>query len=260
MKILSLLVLSSLLAAPSLEGDQWAKTFTMTGLPELRLEAEDAPITIVAEDRPDIDARVTTAGWKISGTEVRILENHAGNVLELEVETPKPGFSFGRHSIKVEIKVPRDINCEIKAGLGNVTVTGAKGKTVVVSKAGTIEALDLDGKLEASTGEGKIRARGRFDLLTLRSGFGAVDVDAAAGSRMFSEWRVSTDDGNVTLHLPPSFAADLDAQTDSGRITVDLPYTITGTPDQSSIRGKMNAGGEALILRTSGGNIKVLKR
>jgi hypothetical protein len=52
----------------------------------------------------------------------------------------------------------------------------------------------------------------------------------------------------------------LDAQADAGHITVDLPYTISGTPDQSSIRGKMNAGGEALVLRTLGGSIKVLAK
>jgi DUF4097 and DUF4098 domain-containing protein YvlB len=238
---------------------EWAKTFSLTGPPELRLEAPDATINIVGEDRQNVDARVTAVGWKISDHDVRILENQAGNVLELEVLTPQLNFSFGRHSVKVELKVPRSINCEIKGGLGTVVLTGVKGKTVLESKAGNIDALDLDGKLEATTGEGKIRARGRFDLVTLRSGFGAVDVEAVAGSRMFSTWRVSTDDGNVTLHLPAGFAADLDLQTDAGHVTVDFPYTITGTPDQSKIQGKMNSGGEELVLRTSGGNIKVLQ-
>jgi hypothetical protein len=58
---------------------------------------------------------------------------------------------------------------------------------------------------------------------------------------------------------PAGFAADLDLQTDAGHVTVDFPYTIIGTPDQSRIQGKMNSAGEDLVLRTSGGNIKVLK-
>jgi DUF4097 and DUF4098 domain-containing protein YvlB len=253
-----MLVLALAAAAPVVAAE-WTKTFPVTGPPELRLEAEDATIHVTGEDRRDIEAHVTTAGWKISDHEVRILQNHAGNVIELEVVTPQLNFSFGRHSVRLELKVPREINCEIKGGLGTVVLSGVTGKTVLESKAGNIDALDLEGKLEATTGEGKIRARGRFDLITLRSGFGAIDVEAAAGSRMFSAWRVSTDDGNVTLHLPGGFAADLDLETDSGHITVDFPYTITGTPDQSRIQGKMNSGGEALVLRTSGGNVKVLK-
>lgn len=218
--------------APCVKADQWAKTFLLTGTPELRLQAEDASITVTAEDRKDIDARVTTAGWKLSGNGVRVVENHGGNLLQIQVVIPQLNFAFSRHSVKIELKVPREINCELKAGLGGVTLSGLKGKTVIVSKAGTIEAKNMDGKLEATTEQGKIRAAGRFDLLTLRSGYGTVDVEAASGSRMFSEWRLSTDNGNITLHLQPDFSADLDAKTDAGHITVDLPYTITGTPDR----------------------------
>jgi predicted amino acid-binding ACT domain protein len=245
-------------AAPG-SAAEWNKTFTLSGTPELRLEASDATITVTGEDRTNIAARVTTVGWKISDHDVRILENQAGNVLEIEVIAPESNFSLGRHALRVELKVPRQVNCEVKGGVGTVVLTGVQGKTVMESKAGTIEALDLDGKLEATTGEGKIRARGRFDLVTLHSGFGAIDVEATSGSRMFAAWRVGTDDGNVTLRLPSGFAADLDVQTDAGHITIDFPYTISGTPDQSRIQGKMNAGGEALVLRTSGGNIKILK-
>jgi DUF4097 and DUF4098 domain-containing protein YvlB len=77
---------------------------------------------------------------------------------------------------------------------------------------------------------------------------------------MFSAWRITTDDGNITLHVPAGFAADLDLEIDAGHIAVDLPYTIAGSPDQSRVQGKMNGGGEALVLRTSGGNIKVSKK
>jgi hypothetical protein len=253
------------LAAPGLWADhlwadQWVKTFTPTGRPELRLEAAEASIVIVGEDRRDIEARVTTAGWKISGNGVQVHETDGGNRLELEVVTPEINLAVARHAVKLELKVPRDIDCELKAGVGAVTVTGVNGKIVLVAKAGTITLLDINGKLEATTGEGKIRARGRFDQLTLGTGYGAVDVEAITGSRMFGAWRISTDAGNVTLHVPPNFSADLDAQADAGHITVDLPYTISGTPDQSSIRGKINAGGEALVLRTSGGSIKVLAK
>ncbi len=242
-----------------LYGDHWSKTYKITGPPELRLEANEANITVTPWDRSEIQADVETTGWKISDADVKVLENHAGNVLELQVETPQLRFEFSRRSVKVAIQVPRETGCEIRAGFGNIAIEGVKGRIVLSSSHGSINATDLDGKLEANTGEGKVRAGGRLNLLTIRSGFGAIDVDAAAGSRMFSEWRVSSDDGEIVLHLPPAFAADLDARTEAGKVKVDLPFKVTGDADASTLQGKINGGGEALVLRTSGGNIKVVK-
>ena len=203
---------------------------------------QDATVTVTAEDRPDIAARVSTAGWKIGNNGVRVVENLAGNRLELEILVPELNFAFARHAVHVDLKVPRAIDLQLKTGMGGVTIGGVHGTTLLNARAGVVNLLDVDGKLDVSTGQGKIRARGRFDLLTVRSGLGAIDIEAAPGSRMFAAWRITTEGGSVTLRLPPDFAADLDAQTDAGHIAIDLPYTVTASPEQSSTRGKINAG------------------
>jgi len=38
-----------------------------------------------------------------------------------------------------------------------------------------------------------------------------------------------------------------------------LPVTTVGEHKRSSLKGKLNGGGKSLVLKTSGGNIRLLK-
>ena len=86
---------------------------------------------------------------------------------------------------------------------------------------------------------------------------GSVEVDVQAGSKMSGGWRVRSGDGRITLRIPENFAADLDAHTGDGKITVDLPVMASGSIGTSEIRGKLNGGGEKLLLRTGDGAIRI---
>lgn len=237
--------------------DQWSKTFSVAAPAEVLIRATDADVSVKTWNRQEVSATLTTVGWKISDTGVQVLESVGGNTLELEVVAPKMPFSLGRLAMRLELTVPHDSGCEIRVELGNLSVTGLRGKLVLSANNGNVDVAGLDGKLEAATGEGKIRVSGRFDLLTLRSEFGSVDAVAMVGSKMVNPWRLGTGEGNVSLRLPPGFGAELDAETSGGKIAVAFPVTITGTPNRSKIRGRMNGGGEPLTLRTESGNIKV---
>ena len=60
-----------LAAAPLAQAEEWSKTFTLTGKPDLRVTTSDANIRVDTWDQNTIEARVTAEGWKIS-------ENAAG--------------------------------------------------------------------------------------------------------------------------------------------------------------------------------------
>ena len=74
---------------------------------------------------------------------------------------------------------------------------------------------------------------------------------------MTSAWRIRTGDGSVTLRLPENFTADLDAHTGDGKITVDFPVTASGSLGRSELRGKLNGGGQTLVVRTGDGPIRL---
>lgn len=92
-------------------------------------------------------------------------------------------------------------------------------------------------------------------MLNLRTGDGSIDAEGRPGSKMAAGWRIHASDGSVKLRLPADFAADLDVHTGGGRIASDFPVTVLGSQSESTLRGKLNGGGQMLTIRTSDGSI-----
>ena len=113
--------------------------------------------------------------------------------------------------------------------------------------------------MEAETGDGSIRARGRFDVMNLRTGDGGIEAEVSAGSKLSSSWEVNTGDGHVILRLPEGLAADLDAHTNDGRIDLELPLLTSKLGGSNDVRGKLNGGGLALKIRTGDGAIRIAR-
>jgi DUF4097 and DUF4098 domain-containing protein YvlB len=238
--------------------DDWSKRFVVSGKPELRVDANDGSVKIRTWDRKEIEARVTTVGWKIASSEVQIIDHQMGDLVKLEVRTPHRTFVlFGNRSIRVELQVPRELRSDIRTGDGSITVESLRGETHLNTGDGRIDADGLDGKLDASTGDGKIRVRGRFDQLNLHTGDGSIEAEITSGSKMTSEWSVRTGDGHVTLRLPANFSAELEVHTGDGHIDSDLPVTGSGTRRDHELRGKLNAGGPLFTVRTNDGSIRL---
>jgi len=245
------------MAASATFADEWHKTFPVSGKPELRIEVSDGSVSIRSSERNEIAARVTTQGWKIGDSEVRITEHQNGNRVEIDVRTPRLNVSFGRRSVELELVVPRELLAQIHSGDGKISAQDLKGEIHFSSGDGSIEADSIDGVFEAKTGDGHIRVSGRWDRLDLQIQDGSVEADARAGSKMSGSWRVNTGDGHVTLRLPENFAADLDAHTGDGKITVDFPVTMSGSFGGSDVRGKLNGGGQTLTVHTGDGPIRL---
>src|ERR1700730_5287291 len=241
--------------------DDWSKTFQISGRPELRVNTNDGSVTIRTWDRKEIEARVTTVRWKIP-SEVQVIEHQTGDHVDLEVRMPHHSFSlnFGqRSSIRVELRVPRELQSDIRTGDGSIVVENLKGETRLSTGDGRIEATSLDGTLDAQTGDGRIIIRGRFDLLNLHTGDGSIEAEINNGSRITSEWNVRTGDGHVTLRLPATLSANLEVHTGDGHIQSDLPVTMSGSRNDHELRGKLNAGGPPFIVRTNDGSIRLEK-
>ena len=240
--------------------DDWSKTFQISGRPDLRVNVNDGSVTVRTWDRKEIEARVTTVHWRIP-SDVQVVDHQSGDHVELEVRMPHHVFSFnlGRRSIQVELRVPRELRSDIRTGDGSIVAENLRGETRLSTGDGRIEATSLDGTLDAQTGDGRIVIRGRFDMLNLHTGDGSIEAEVNNGSRITSEWSVRTGDGHVTLRLPATFSADLDVHTGDGHIQSDLPVTVSGSRNEHELRGKLNAGGPPLIVRTNDGSIRLEK-
>lgn len=240
--------------------EEWRKTYNVAGNPELSVDTNDGEIRIHASDRKDIEAVVVSTGEKIGPSGVRITDTQEGNRINLTVKlTNHWGIQWRRRSVRIEIETPRESNLNLHSGDGNIRALEVKGAVHIETGDGDVEAAGTDGTLQAHTGDGNIRVEGIYSALDLHTGDGTISAEAKQGSRMNSRWALRSGDGNIELRLPESFSAEVDARTGDGHIELDFPVTVNGSVRESSIRGKMNGGGETLELRSGDGNITVRK-
>lgn len=92
----------------------------------------------------------------------------------------------------------------------------------------------------------------RNTSLRILTSNGAVQIKGALASAL-----VETSSGNIRLESPPSQDADVVMTTTSGAIRAEIPIDPYGTPTNKSLQGKLNSGGNPVILRSTSGNIQL---
>ena len=102
----------------------------------------------------------------------------------------------------------------------------------------------------------RVGEAGAAGAVQVRTSGGSVEAGMAGQPDVDSELRTSG--GNVTFHLPDGFQADLSVNASGGRISSDFPEL---EPENSSGGGtleqSLNGGGPDLVMRTSGGSIRI---
>ncbi len=241
--------------------DDWSKTYTITGKPDLRVDTSDANIHVDTWDQNTIDVHVTSNHYKIGEGGIKILEHQSGDSVDIELRYPHHNIVIGFHNYRVDIDVhlPREGRVNLHTGDGAIELAHFKGEMQLESGDGHQEVNSVDGTLRAHTGDGHIRVDGRFDVLDLNTGDGRIEARASTGSVPSSSWNVRTGDGSVTLQLPDNFAADVDLHTSDGHISVDMPVTVEGRLGEKNIHGKINGGGKLLTVHTGDGSIRLEK-
>jgi hypothetical protein len=256
----TILAATALAAASQLAwADDWSKHWSVSAKPELRITAGDATVIVEAGNDHVIDAQLTTLGWSIGPGGVRVEERQTGDKVEIEVKVPSGhwNWNWGNHSIRLQVRVPRELVADLHTGDGSITMRGLHGELRADTGDGSIHGESLDGTLDAHTGDGSVHIAGRFDRLQLHTQDGSVEVEVKEGSRLDGDWHVQTGDGSVHMRVPKNLAADLEAHTGDGSIRVDLPATTSGIKSEHMLQAKLNGGGPALLLRTGDGSITV---
>jgi DUF4097 and DUF4098 domain-containing protein YvlB len=262
LKRMSLAILAvAVIAVIPAHADEWSKTYTVSGKPDLRIETSDANIRVTTWDQNTIEAKVETSRYKIGEGGIRIEEHQNGDTVEIEVRYPHHNFNveWGSHRVDVIIQMPREGRVNLHTGDGKIDLAGFKGDMDLHSGDGSENLEGVDGKLHASTGDGHITAQGRFDELELKTGDGHIEVRAAQGSTLAAGWRLETGDGNVSLELPSELSADVSLHTSDGHIDLDMPIVTEGKIRQNEVHGKLNGGGSPLTIRTGDGSIHLRK-
>jgi hypothetical protein len=263
------------LAAPA-AADEWSHKYAVKGRPDVHLKTDDGAVRVETGAASDVEAVVTTRGWRIGGGEVTVTESQTGDRVSIEVRVPRmQHFGVGHRSVELVVRMPREADLDVKTGDGgmdiepvsgkvslftgdgHITARGLRGEMRLHSGDGSIKADALDGRLQADTGDGAMDVRGRFDALDLRTGDGHIDASAERGSKVGAAWSLSSGDGGIVLRVPDDLAADVEAHTGDGHIDLGAGVTVSGRVSRNEVHGKLGAGGAPLRLHTGDGSIRL---
>jgi Putative adhesin len=264
--------------AASISADEWSHHYALKGRANLHVTTDDGSVRVETGKAGEIEARLTTQGWRIGSGEVAVSESQDGDRVSIEVRVPHrwhSGFGSGRRKVELVLQVPGEADLDVRTGDGaveveavsghislstgdgHITTRGLHGDLRLHTGDGGIEAQGLQGRLDAESGDGHINVRGRFEALNLRTGDGHIEVEVERGSKVTDAWSLRSGDGGIVLRVPDDLAADLEAHTGDGHIDLDLPLAVSGTVSRSDVRGKLGGGGGPLRLHTSDGSIRL---
>lgn len=160
---------------------------------------------------------------------------------------------------------------------GSIAIESTQGKLKATTSGGDINIGDLGGPAEAQTAAGSIHVKTAQGALIAKTSGGDIRIDdaqdtvsaqTAAGSVKVSfsaqphdDCRLSTSGGEIEIKLAENLGFDVEAETSGGEVTTAIPVatTVVGKHD-NKLKGKINGGGKALVLKTSAGDVRISKR
>jgi hypothetical protein len=174
------------------------------------------------------------------------------------------------------VQLPRGLRIDVGTGNGRVEVAGTGSDVTASSGNGAVRVTDATGKVTANSGNGEVTVEGAGGPVSATTGNGAVraytnagPVNASSGNgnidvRMQtldarSDMSFNTGNGEVTVTVPATFAAVLDADTGHGSIRSDFPLQVDGRIDTSHLHAVIGTGGGRLHLTSGNGDLVLRK-
>ena len=212
--------------------------------------------------------------------EINVIISHEDNSLTIRVERKKHGglselWRFATNwRVDLELSVPRECSLAISTVDGALRLSGVKGKHKLSTVDGAIEAqglegvidcrtvdgscsmTDVRGDVEVSSTDGSIRVEGILTGLKATAVDGSIHIEAMDGSTIAQEWRLSGVNGSITLGVPESFSADLEASTVDGHISIGVPAELREMTERR-VAARLGKGGSPISIATTDGSIRV---
>jgi hypothetical protein len=272
------------------------KTFKVAGVPQVELDTFDGAIEIHSWDKAEVEVEVEKRAMEQSLIDqIKVEATQEGDKIVLRVTGPSR-TEFGGVTIGVNISptarlrvvVPRASNLVARSGDGSIRAESVDGKIMLTTADGSVTATRLSGDLQVRSGDGSIRidkVTGKLDLetddgsigfegkptvLRLKTGDGSVRAQIDPDTVMAENWDLTTGDGSITLTLPSTFNAELDAETSDGTVRSSHPLLEEQSAERRSgegsderrerrrvMRTKMGDGGKTLRVRTGDGTIRI---
>jgi DUF4097 and DUF4098 domain-containing protein YvlB len=219
-------------------GNEIDATFTITVPSNYNLQVSTAGGDVEIADLTG-EIRARTSGGDIEMGDMRgaVDARTSGGNVRLESATGRVDLRTSGGNIRLGTA---DANVQVRTSGGSIEVGRVTGDLYAHTSGGGIDIEEAGGAVDAETSGGSIRARMTQQPRT--------------------DSRLSTSGGGIVLTLASNVSLDLDARTSGGDVDTEIPITIFGKKSEGTLEGKINGGGPRLVLRSSGGGIRVKKQ
>ncbi len=145
------------------------------------------------------------------------------------------------HECRVDliISIPEKIPLQVRAGTGDVKLTGSRGDIDVKVGSGLISLKGDIASLKALSGSGDIKLLGNAQKADIKTGSGDIELDYQS-STSTGQLSVHTGTGDVEVYLPP--ATNVKSQITAGNGTVLNEFTASKATESMTLDAASETG------------------
>jgi Fe-S cluster biogenesis protein NfuA len=269
------------------------KTFQISPGKALELSTSGGNVEITTWDKNEVYVKIY--GNDRAKSKVEFTFNNNEDRVEVIAKTKNSFLGFGNSGIrmKFEVKVPANFNPKINTSGGNIKLVDLKGNpdlktsggniyvrntsgnirtntsggeievekisgnTKLSTSGGNISATDFTGDFDVNTSGGNIHLKGSESMIHAETSGGDIHLDYTGQNKGID---LRTSGGNISIDLPSDFNASALLSTSGGRVSCNFAGNKAVKISSSRYEADINNGGNQLIAKTSGGDVKVSKK
>jgi DUF4097 and DUF4098 domain-containing protein YvlB len=265
------------------------KSFQVNAGEKLEVRVVSADVIVTTWAKNEVLVKIT--GDEDALEKVDMMADKFSGGVKVEIEKKNFLSSLSNLDLKVEITAPASFNADVKTSGGDIKVKDMNGSFALKTSGGNIGLANSSGSVDAGTSGGDVkllRFKGSANLGTsggnieVKEAEGSIEAGTSGGDVYIDSKNgaivagtsggsikvkyqgdnlgidCNTSGGDISVHVPESFKADVVLKTSGGSVGCELPAADVKS-NQSSFTGKINGGGTALVCKTSGGSISVKK-
>lgn len=238
------------------------KSFTVSGVPNLRLQTFDGSIAVRAWDKSEVSVTISKRAADqndMRGISVSIQQQ--GGAISIVAGFDKnyarrvaPGVTTSNAGADIEISAPRRSNITATTGDGRIVTEDVTGELNLRTGDGSLQVRGGGGRLQAGTGDGQLHVSEFNGAADVRTGDGSIALDGS-----FTSLSARTGDGAISLALPQNANAMIETHAESV-INDGLGVAEDGDAEKRVRRWRVGSGGTLFTLRTGDGHIILRRR
>ncbi|BCZ49385.1 hypothetical protein psyc5s11_54520 [Clostridium gelidum] len=169
-------------------------------------------------------------------------------------------FTLNTSSGKLDAKQLNAEKISINSSSGSLNIKKLDAKELEIKGESSVvnidECIAKDARIETSSGS-----------ITLKNSNGNFNIKGKSTKVMvaYKEFKdqninIETSSGSVILEIPSTAEFLIEATTSSGKFQSDFPINTAGNTDKKKINGQIGMKNNKVLLQTSSGSIKILKK